>query len=98
MHIVALDAYSDRWIEISRIGFWLRHPAALGAGPDRPEGLKDQLPRFERLGHELAILEHDLTLCINEFLLGSDRYKSPDDSVTGSRVPRRPPWRSGCAR
>jgi hypothetical protein len=70
LHVVAADADSIRWVEISRIGFWLRHPQFLGAGKDRPEGLAGKLHRFERLGNELAILEYDIAQCINEFLIG----------------------------
>ena len=80
LHVVAPDAGSIRWVEISRIGFWLRHRQALDAGKDRPEGLEDQLHGFERLGNELAILEYDLTQCINEFLLSCELlYHEPDD-------------------
>jgi Cthe_2314-like HEPN len=67
--VVATDPDFDRWVTISQLGFWLRHPAALTAGKDRPEGLED-LAQFERLGQELAILEYDLSQCLNEFLAG----------------------------
>ena len=89
MHLVAPDANCDRWIEISRVGFWLRHPAALDAGKDRPDGLEDPLDGFERLGNELAILEYDLTQCINEFLLGYQLLYQTGSAVGASCVDRR---------
>lgn len=79
-YVVVPDAGSTRWVEISRIGFWLRHRQTLDAAKDRPEGLEDQLRGFGRLGNELAILEHDLTQCINELLLGYQvLYHEPED-------------------
>jgi len=80
VHFVALDANAERWIELSHSGCWVRHPEAVGH-PELVTDLKYQLARFEQLGYELAILEHDLTLCINELLLDSRLYRAPDDSV-----------------
>lgn len=79
--IARRDADAGRWLEVSRFGFWLRHPEALSAKlPGRPEGIEEQANLFRRFGSELYALEHDLTECLNEFKTAYEvLYRDPKD-------------------
>jgi hypothetical protein len=58
------DQDASRWIEISLLAYFMRYP---GTNSNSLEPMADPLRGFLRYGHELRVLEHDLTECINEF-------------------------------
>jgi hypothetical protein len=58
------------------MGFFLRWPNALDVTNPlvAPRRLDGTMRHFRRYGHELEVLEHDLTECISEFRMACDQY------------------------
>jgi hypothetical protein len=70
-----------RWHELAVCSFYLRHPDAIeSSARELLSAPSSEMKEFLRWGQELAILEHDLTECINEFILSSGHlYKEREE-------------------
>lgn len=73
--LLSKDPEAVNWLAISVYALALRYPKKTATEPRTPStSLDEALPLFLRYGHELGVLEDDLTESINELMMAYNHY------------------------